>query len=511
MAAIIDLLDHFSSSATKVTTPHGSQGGYSQGSLDRDLAVSDMLEGKNWHDNMVRVVGSYVASRWPDDAILTTATNWQLNGYSREETIREVRTAIDGAREKGYANTEEHFLSVPKSTSWPSVFAKFDARDIPRRQWIYGTTYLRSFVSVLASAGGVGKTALQIMEGLAIASGRPLLGETVHERTNVWLINLEDPLEEMQLRIVAAMQAHGVTQEEVEGRLFVDAGRDFQLLFASQGPKGLTVNNDLAEAMINKIRKHNIGVVFIDPFVGSHAVNENDNMAINAVVAEIRRVSDTTNSAIGLVHHIRKSNGQEADVDSVRGAGSLIGAARVARIINKITPQDATKLGIDEKTAKSVFRVENGKANLSPPAENSVWRRMRGEHLANGESVGVVHEYTPPSIEPLSEHDQFKIQRAIEQLDGPAKSSEAAKDWVGYLAAEALGVDIGFGLKADRSNDQEIERARVRKALSTMVKFSFLRKSEFHDNRNGRKVPVYEVADSIQGDSSAAKPPQSGE
>lgn len=123
--------------------------------------------------------------------------------------------------------------------------------------------YLKGFVSVLASPGGVGKTSLQVVEALAIASGRPLLGEDVRERTNVWIINLEDPMEEMQLRVAAAMRAYGVTKKEIEGRLFVDAGRDFQLLFATQGAHGITLNTELTELMINKIRENDIGMVFI--------------------------------------------------------------------------------------------------------------------------------------------------------------------------------------------------------------------------------------------------------
>jgi hypothetical protein len=34
----------------------------------------------------------------------------------------------------------------------------FDEAALKPRQWIYGQHYLRGFVSVLASAGGVGKT-----------------------------------------------------------------------------------------------------------------------------------------------------------------------------------------------------------------------------------------------------------------------------------------------------------------------------------------------------------------
>jgi RecA-family ATPase len=98
------------------------------------------------------------------------------------------------------------------------------SRDIPARRWIYGQHYIRGHVSVLASAGGVGKTSLQIVEALCIGTGKPLLGEAIHEPCKVWIINLEDPLEEMQRRLAAAMLHYGVTAEEIRGRLFLDAG-----------------------------------------------------------------------------------------------------------------------------------------------------------------------------------------------------------------------------------------------------------------------------------------------
>jgi hypothetical protein len=176
-----------------------------------------------------------------------------------------------------------------------------------------------------------------------------------------------------------------------------------------------------------------------------------------------------------------------------------------------MTKQDATKLGVDEKTAASTFRVENGKANMSPPAENSVWRTMKGEHLTNGEWVGVAHEYTPPTIKTLSESDQLKVQRAIEHAIEPAKFAETANGWAGHLAAEALGLDIGCGAKSERSHEQEIERVKIRKLFKSMVKFSLRLKSNYHDKRNGRDVSIYQVGDSIQDAFKCGEPPQSGE
>jgi len=279
---------------------------------------------------------------------------------------------------------------------WPSLYDMFDEASIEPRRWIYAHHYLRSFVSVLASAGGIGKTSLQIVEALAIVTGRPLLGEEVKERTNVWIVNLEDPLEEIQRRVLAAMKHYKITPEEVRGRLFVNAGRDFSLKFGIQTRDGVLPNTKLVEYLCAKIPEKQIGCVFIDPFVGAHNINENDNMAVNAVVSEIRRVADETKCAIGLVHHIRKGNGEDASIDSVRGAGSLIGAARAARVVNRVSEDDAVKLGVDNDKAKGIFRVDDGKANLSPPADKATYRQMIGVKIENGERIGVCVPFELP-------------------------------------------------------------------------------------------------------------------
>jgi phage/plasmid primase-like uncharacterized protein len=300
-------------------------------------------------------------------------------GAAVVQALRPVKIVPESAPEAATEATRD----------WPTAYDMFDEEALQPRQWVYGRHYLRGFVSVLASAGGVGKTSMQIVEALAIVTGRPLLGEDVHEQCNVWIINLEDPIEELQRRVLAAMRHYGISPDEVRGKLFLDAGRDLQMMFAMQTREGVVPNDALVNRMIDKISHHKIGVTFIDPIVSAHAVNENDNMAMGAVVSLIREVADKTNSGIGLVHHIRKGNGEDAGIDSVRGAGSLIGAARAARVINRVSPDDAVKLGFNESEAEGIFRVDDGKANLSPPSHAQVYRRMIGVKIANGEWVGV--------------------------------------------------------------------------------------------------------------------------
>lgn len=371
-----------------------------------------------------------------------------------------------------------------KTATWPTAFDFFDEAAIVPRQWIYGRHYLRSFVSVLASAGGIGKTSLQIVEALAIATGRPLLGEDVHESCQVWIINLEDPMDEMQRRILAAMKFYGITPDEVRGKLFVDAGRDFQIKFATQTKEGVIPNTALIQHMVDKIKGYDIGVTFIDPFVASHEVNENDNMAINAVVGEIRAVADATRSAIGIVHHIRKGNGDEATIDSVRGAGSLIGAARAARIINRLSEDDAVRAGIDPLEARSVFRVDDGKANLAPPSEKAAWRKMTGVQLANGEWVGVAIAYAlPDAFSGITRNDAARVRQIVAEraaAHDEARENHQSKAWVGHIVASVLDIDV-----QDKQG-----KARVMRIVKKWIETGVLAVDALHDPRTGRDIKV---------------------
>lgn len=380
---------------------------------------------------------------------------------------------------------------APKTASeWPTLYDDFDEASIEPRQWIYANHYLRSFVSVLASAGGIGKTSLQIVEALAICTGKPLLGEPVKQQCNVWIVNLEDPMDEMKRRVLAAMRHYGIKPEEVRGKLFIDAGRDFSLIFAAQTREGVIPNDALVAHLKAKIPERDIGCVFIDPFVGAHQINENDNMAVNSVVAQIREVADETRCAIGLVHHIRKGNGQDADIDSVRGAGSLIGAARAARVINRVSEKDALELGVKPDEAIGLFRVDDGKANLAPPAASAVYRRMCGVQIANGEWIGVAVPFELP--DEWSGLNDAAINTILAQIDAGVQNVEGEEyfslrpqdksRWVGQLI-----VDYPFS----RAEDFKTE-GQAKQIIKTWMQSGLLEEATYHSatQRKDRKGVV---------------------
>jgi hypothetical protein len=110
------------------------------------------------------------------------------------------------------------------------------------------------------------------------------------------------------------------------------------------------------------------------------------------------------NTAVHIWHHSRKSNGQETNIDTVRGASSFADACRSVRVMETMTKQEATDLGI--KNASDYFRAFSGKLSFAPPSDQSDWFHFVNVVLNNcpmfpgqeflGEEVGVVEVYDHP-------------------------------------------------------------------------------------------------------------------
>ena len=364
-------------------------------------------------------------------------------------------------------------------------FAWIDPAAIPARDFLYGRHLVRGFVSVTVAAGGVGKTSLIVSEAVAMASGRSLLNEWVKGPLRTWLMNLEDPQDELQRRVTAAMLHHSVTPEDLGGRLFVDSGRARGLCIAAQDRNGVTINRPEVEALVAEITARRLDVVTIDPFVSSHRVGENDNGAIDAVAKEWGRVAERCGCAIELVHHLRKTGGEEATTEAARGAVALLGAARSARVLNRMTPEQMAAWGFPPGDTTTLFSIDRDKANLAP-AGRRVWRRIAAVELANGDSVGAAEAWTPPNdFDGVETADLLAVQRAVAaacEADRHPRLNAQARGWVGQIVADTLGLD------------PETDRKRIGRMVATWVRNGAFREVQIEDEKR-KPRPCLEVAE----------------
>jgi hypothetical protein len=225
-----------------------------------------------------------------------------------------------------------------------------------------------------------------------------------------------------------------------------------------------------------------IDVLIVDPFVSSHTVSENDNMAIDLVAKQWGAIADACNCSINLVHHVRKQNGEAATADSARGASSLIGAARSVLVYNRMTKDEADKAGVPPEQARYHFRVDNDKANLAPP-ESADWYRMNNVDLDNGDAVGVACPWKmPDAFDGVSVRDTMEMQKRVgEGPDGSGathwRESSQSKEWVGHAIADACRLDSG----------DDRDKAKIKSMIKTWLREGVLETVEMEDNHRHAK------------------------
>ena len=281
-----------------------------------------------------------------------------------------------------------------------------DPHTLPPRAWLYGTQLIRGFVTVLVAPGGTGKSAYAMGVGIALAARRSFLGDHIFAPINVAIINLDDPMDELERRVAAVMLAHRIKREDLEGRLFLEDcdGHGLTLAAPARDDNGFYVANPDEQALIDLIRENDIGLIVCDPFAESHTLEENSNPQMIQAAAVWRRIARATNCAVLLVHHVRK--GDATGIDAARGAKALTDSARVGLLMTVMTPQEAEQFGIQEDDRFSYVRLDDAKRNMAPAAK-ARWFHLRSVKLGNtfdptypnGDSVGAIAPWQPPDDE----------------------------------------------------------------------------------------------------------------
>jgi hypothetical protein len=178
------------------------------------------------------------------------------------------------------------------------------------------------------------------------------------------------------------------------------------------------------------------------------------------------------------------TGGAEATVEDGRGASALLAAVRSAQVLNKMTAREGKSAGVANH--REYFKVENGKANLTPPPEGKDWFQIISVMLDNGDpndiltkgdSIGVVTPWKwPDHLDGVTEQDFEAAAVAIRA--GRWRENSQAKDWVGRPVAEALKLDL----------DNEADWAKVTGLLKSWIKTgSLIVVEELDDKRMLRK------------------------
>lgn len=330
----------------------------------------------------------------------------------------------------------------------PTPYDGVGSASLPRRQFLCGPAFQCKHMTLTVAPAGVGKTSLTIAEAVHMAAGKPLFAQ-IEGPTKVWLFNGEESRDELERRVVGTIESHGLDATTVAQNLFFNSGRTHPIVLAETGSDGMVIHEDRAAHLVSVILERGIKVLIVDPFVSTHAVQENNNAAIDKVGKLWASIAERSDCAVHLVHHARKMGRSEMTAESVRGASSLVAAARFVRALSKVTPKEAGKVGW--KGPGELVRVDVAKENNSSTTTQNYFSLtshslLNGPAGTRGDDVGIVTAFVPASAAPIevtSDLTTKLMTLMLDYADRPAllRRDFRAKHWAGKIMGPVLGLD----------------------------------------------------------------------
>jgi hypothetical protein len=350
----------------------------------------------------------------------------------------------------------------------------WDEKDIPLRPWVARGYLMRGAVTVLSGQGSAGKSSLVVAWTCCMALGAAFDRLKVREAVTVGVYNVEDDQDEQRRRFSGMAQRLSVPVAQIMKNVAILSPERIGTL-VQIGPNGRTlVNTPVMDTMREWVIARRPDVLFLDPFVELHGSEENDNTAIRAVMAFLRSLAQEFAMAVAVLHHARKGEGTPGDPDSLRGASSIVGAARVVLTLNVMTDVEAKELNISASDRRDYFRLDDAKKNHAR-LEDVSWFERQERRLDNavedqvGDGVVVAWPWKPPSVwKDMSSEDIAAVLDKVAAGPAPGVLYTISRRgsggrWVGGPIMEYLDINEEQAVK--------VAKAWVSSGLLTVTKY----------------------------------------
>lgn len=279
--------------------------------LDRERTRIQALSGQDWHNAVIKLVASYVSRGLSDDEIHGLTDPLTLPGYTVEQTRREVQTAIDGARRKGWTPQEYASPAALGEQAAP----EFDKPARPLEiEWFddisaaLTDSYLikgmiaQEAMSVVYGPSNSGKTFFALDLAYHVAIGASWRSRRVSQAAVLYLA--AEGGRGVVNRIVALQREHGVCDVPLAlkraGMDLLHDQADLQHIY------------DLATSVKEKFAGLPLMIVIDTLSRVMAGGDENSAADMTALIRNIDAIRSATGAHVMLVHHTGK--------DSARGA-----------------------------------------------------------------------------------------------------------------------------------------------------------------------------------------------
>lgn len=420
--------------------------------------LNAIRSGDQWHNNMVRLV-AHLATRGRTEAeILGLAASITLPGYTIDQTVREMRQALDGARRK-WAIEPDDAPVTEEDFDRPATFELLDMdalENMPPPSWLIDEMIPDHGLAILYGDPGGGKSFIAIDMGLRLAFGLDWHGVKV-KQTGVLYIAGEGA-RGIGKRVKGWRKHHALEGADAPFLLLPVA---VQVLNADERTKLIhTINLAKERAGCD------IGLVVIDTVSRALAgADENAQNEMSAFVDACAAVQRHIGGAVIGVHH----SGKDKD-KGMRGSTVLLGACDSSIRITK------------EEQLVTIKTEKQKDAEEASPIYMKMHKVEWAQGLEKEQSTLVpekVKQPLPTGKRNLSKDDIITIYEEITRRwnDGRAFSPSHVAKASGRYLPTWMAVEIG------------IPEAHATDIVTTwLARGNLIAEPDSHTKRNGIRV-----------------------
>lgn len=124
------------------------------------------------------------------------------------------------------------------------------------------------------------------------------------------------------------------------------------------------------------IQRRQPDLVALDPYVKLHALEENDNRAMDFVCDLLATLAIEYDIAVDAPHHTKKGQLTPGDANSGRGASATRDAGRLIYTLTTMSERATNSFSISPDERITYIRLDKGKVNLAPPARTATWLKL---------------------------------------------------------------------------------------------------------------------------------------
>ncbi|AII86741.1 putative AAA ATPase [Planktomarina temperata RCA23] len=281
------------------------------------------MDGQNWHLNMLKLVGSWVAKGNTDREIRILAENHTLPGYTVEQTWLDVQPMIAGARRKNFApanNNEARDEPVPRK-----ILTLISDVELKEPEYLIDDVIEEKSLIGLIGPSGSGKTFVALDIALSLATGKDYHGFGASKG----------------LVIMSAGEGHLGIPRRAEAWCKHNGSNLHAASFAITDRAVDLFNEAPLNAFCNEVEeiaktRGNPKLIIIDT-VARHMAGKDENSAkeMGELVQTADKLMHDYQCAVMLVHHTGHSN-----QDRARGSTAFRGALNTEILVKSLGDND---------------------------------------------------------------------------------------------------------------------------------------------------------------------------